>query len=136
MTGLLLAGLLLQGPVNGDPGVQTVNAPHVYTAAQDGAGKVQGVSVPRDDTPPTQAELQARSDAEVLRLEVERLARRIAELEGLVAALSRPTIERLSQERQQLEQDLQRAGYTRDAQGRVTRRTEPETPPAPPAKEP
>lgn len=109
MTGLLLVGLLLQAPAAPDHAAAPV---------------------------PTQAELQARSDAEMLRLEVERLARRVAELEGLVAALSRPTIERLSQERQQLEQDLQRAGYTRDAQGRVTRRTEPETPPAPPAKEP
>jgi hypothetical protein len=109
---------------------------HTFIRTADDVEQVQGLVEPGGDAPPTQAELQARSDAELLRLEVERLARRVAELEGLVAALSRPTIERLSQERQQLEQDLHRAGYTRDAQGRVTRRTEPETPPAPPTKEP
>jgi hypothetical protein len=154
MTGLVLAGLLLQAPAV--PPQEYPSHTGIRNAGE--VEKVEGLSVPRDDAPasqelpsanettvskdlgvggqPTQAELQARSDAELLRLEVERLARRVAELEGLVAALSRPTIERLSQERQQLEEDLQRAGYTRDAQGRVTRRTEPETPPAPPDKEP
>jgi len=63
--------------------------------------------------------LQARSEAELLRLDVERLTRRVAELEGLVEFLSRPTLQRLSEERRQLEEEITRAGYVRDEQGRL-----------------
>lgn len=110
---LLLSALLLQAPVP----APTTPPPAASAVAPEA---------------PSLALLQARSDAEVLRVEVERLARRVAELEGLVAALSQPTLAALGAARKALEEDIARAGYVRDEQGRLSRRAEPETPPAPP----
>lgn len=90
--------------------------------------------------PQSQEVLQLRADIERLTWQVEDLSRKLAQAQGLIDVLLRPTTERLQREHQQLEDDIRRAGFVRDEQGRVVRppQTEaqqaPETPGA--SKEP
>lgn len=80
---------------------------------------------------PSQEVLQLRADVERLTLAVEHLSRELAKAQGLIDVLLRPTTERLQREHQQLEQDIQRAGFVRDEQGRVVRPPQAEAQQAP-----